>query len=151
VLRYYQTKHLLMKCSSFCDDTVGIFFPFFVVYMFFSSYDILNLVIPYLFSSIHYTTLFLKSFTGVNVVMCWYFCIVCAIFFHLFFCAPFLIGKMCTSTGTVLFTGTVLLFCTVFICSCLSTPVPLFNLAFAFYHPSTVLCVFVPTHLADET
>jgi hypothetical protein len=43
------------------------------------------------------------------------------------------------------------LFCTVFVCAHLSTPLPLFNLTFAFYHPSTALCIFVPTHLADET
>ena len=50
---YYQTQYLLMKCSSFCDDTVGNFSSFLHCLYVFSCYNILKLVMPYLFSSVH--------------------------------------------------------------------------------------------------
>ena len=139
VLPYYQTKYLLTKCSSLFHDTVGPFCPFFVVCMFSSKYTLYH---P-LLEVIHWSKCCLVLVFLYRVRH---------IFSPLFLCAIFDIGKMCSSTGTVLYClRTVLLFCTVFVCSHLSTPLPLFNLTFAFYHPSTALCIFVPTHLADET
>jgi len=109
VLPYYQTEYLLTKWSSLFHCTVGLFCPFLVVCMFSSKYTLYHPLLEVIYWS-----------KCCSVLVFLYR--VRHIFSPLSLCAIFHLGKICSSTGTVLYClHTVLLFCTHH-CHCLTWP-----------------------------